>query len=104
MMSFLQFVRPALYKAGGYQPVAWRLPQTTALLDSASENDGGRRNYMRCRLYYCEESGLRAEVFAQQGSHMVSSMIGANGIAIFEPGQKLAANDSVCVQIICPIT
>lgn len=104
MMSFLQFVRPALYKASGYQPVAWRLPQTTALLDSAIENDGGRRNYMRCRLYYCEESGLRAEVFAQQGSHMVSSMIGANGIAIFEPGQKLAANDGVCVQVIGSIT
>jgi len=103
MMSFLQFVRPVLYKAGGYPPVAWRLPQTMALLDDTVENDGGRRNYMRCRLYYCEDSGLRAEVFAQQGSHMVSSMIGANGIAIFEPGQKLAANDSVQVQIIGPI-
>lgn len=104
MMSFLQFVRPALYKAGGHPPVAWPLPQATALLDSAVDNHGNRRNYMRCRLYYCDESGaLRAEVFAQQGSHMVSSMIGANGIALFEPEARAEANERIAVQIIGPI-
>ncbi len=104
MMSFLQFVRPALYKAGGHLPAAWPLPQTTALLDSAVENDGNRRNYMRCRLYYCDESGaLRAEIFAQQGSHMVSSMIGANGIAVFAPETRVEANERIAVQIIGPI-
>ena len=104
MMSFLQFVRPALYKAGGHLPAAWPLPQATALLDSAVENDGNRRNYMRCRLYYCDESGaLRAEIFAQQGSHMVSSMIGANGIAVFAPETRVEANERIAVQIIGPI-
>jgi molybdopterin molybdotransferase len=104
MMSFLQFVRPALYKAGGHPASAWPLPQATALLDRAVENDGNRRNYMRCRLYYCSESGaLRAEVFAQQGSHMVSSMIGANGIAIFAAEERIEANQPIAVQIIGPI-
>jgi molybdopterin molybdotransferase len=103
MMSFLQFVRPALYKAGGYKKEFWSLPQTNALLDGPVENDGGRRNYMRCHLYYATDGSLRAEVFAQQGSHMVTSMIGANGIAIFEPGQKAAAGASATVQIIGPI-
>ncbi len=104
MMSFLQFVRPALYKAGGHPASAWPLPQATALLDRAVENDGNRRNYMRCRLYYCSESGaLRAAVFAQQGSHMVSSMIGANGIAIFAAEERIEANQPITVQIIGPI-
>jgi molybdopterin molybdotransferase len=103
MMSFLQFVRPALYKAGGYKKEFWSLPQTNALLDGPVENDGRRRNYMRCHLYYATDGSLRAEVFAQQGSHMVTSMIGANGIAIFEPGQKAAAGASATVQIIGPI-
>ena len=68
MMSFLQFVRPALYKAGGYPPAAWPLPRATALLDSAVENDGSRRNYMRCRLYYCNRSGaLRAKRIRTSG-------------------------------------
>ena len=74
------------------------------MLDSAVENDGNRRNYMRCRLYYCSKSGaLRAEVFAQQGSHMVSSMIGANGIALFAPESRTEAGEPVAVQIIGPI-
>lgn len=104
MMSFLQFVRPALHKAGGYPPAAWPLPRATALLDSTVENDGSRRNYMRCRLYYCNRSGaLRASIFERQGSHMVSSMIGANGIALFAPEAQIKEGESVSVQIIGPI-
>ncbi len=103
MMSFLQFVRPALYKASGYSKEFWPLPETKALLDGPVENDGGRRNYMRCHLHYATDGSLRAEVLAQQGSHMVTSMIGANGIAIFEPGQKAAVGDSATVQIIGPV-
>ena len=99
MMSFLQFVRPAIRKASCYPEDEWLLPRTTAIMDHAVENRGDRRDYLRARLAY--DSGvLRATVFKGQGSHMLTSMLGANGIVVLAPSQSVAKGAEATVQII----
>ena len=99
MMSFLQFVRPALYKAAGHLPNRWKLPETTASLNNNTSNEGDRRNYVRCKLQYEHNGDLHASVFTQQGSHMVSSMVSANGIAVIDPKESFSRGDKIRVQI-----
>lgn len=100
MMSFLQFVRPALFKAAGHPSARWTIPETIACLENNAVNEGDRQNYLRCKLYYAQNGDLHANVFNQQGSHMVSSMIEANGIAIIEPRESLSRGDKIRVQVI----
>ena len=99
MMSFLQFVRPAIRKASGHPADTWDLPEARAIMEHAVENDGNRRQYMRATLTY-REGQLHARTAKSQGSHMISSMLGANGFVVLEPEQRAAEGDEVTVQII----
>ena len=99
-MSFLQFVRPAVRKASGYPPEQQLLPTAAARMENAEENDGDRRQYLRARLTW-ENGRLGARTGHRgQGSHILTSMLGANGVVVLEPGQRVAAGDEVTVQII----
>ncbi|HIL11853.1 MAG TPA: molybdopterin molybdenumtransferase MoeA [Candidatus Latescibacteria bacterium] len=102
MISFLQFVRPAIRKASGYREADWPLPEARAQIEHPVDNDGGRRQYMRATLNY-RDGLLFARTAKSQGSHMISSMIGANGFVVLEPKQQAAAGDTVTVQIVGPI-
>ena len=99
-MSFLQFVRPAVRKASGYSPEQQLLPTAAARMENAEENDGDRRQYLRAQLTW--ENGLLGARTGHrgQGSHILTSMLGANGVVVLEPGQRVAAGDEVTVQII----
>ena len=99
MMSFLQFVRPAIRKASGYPETDWPLPEAQAKIEHPADNDGGRRQYMRATLSY-RDGHLFARTAKSQGSHMISSMIGANGFVVLEPNQQAATGDVVSVQIV----
>ena len=98
-MSFLQFVRPAIGKASGLRPEAWLLPVARARLKGAVDNDGDRRQYVRARLHW-EDGQLWADPHGGQGSHMLSSLVGANGVVVLGPDAQAAAGDEVEVQII----
>jgi molybdopterin molybdotransferase len=100
LMSFLQFVRPAIRKASGYAENDLFLPTAKAVMDNDEQNDGDRRTYLRARLV-AQNGQLRANTaYRAQGSHIITSMTGANGIVILEPGQGVDAGDEVTVQII----
>ena len=99
MMSFLQFVRPAIRKASGYPQAAWPLPEARAQIAHSVHNDGNRRQYMRATLSY-RDGQLHARTAKSQGSHMISSMLGANGFVVLEPNQQVAAGGEVVVQIV----
>ncbi len=99
MMSFLQFVRPAIRKASCYPEDEWLLPQTTAIMEHDVKNRGERRDYLRARLTY-ERGVLKATAFKRQGSHMLTSMLGANGIVVLGPSQSVAKGAEATVQII----
>ena len=101
LMSFLQFVGPAVRKASGHPPERWPLPESTALMEHDVANDGDRRNFLRARLRLDGGGRLTASTSHRaQGSHILTSMLGANGIVVLDPDQAAAAGDPVTVQII----
>ena len=99
MMSFLQFVRPAIRKASGYPRDEWLLPTTSAVVENSIYNRGDRRRYVRALLSFADGQ-CRASTQKGQGSHMLSSMLGINGIVIMEPEEKVEPGDEVRVQIV----
>ena len=101
LMSFLQFVGPAVRKAAGHPPERWPLPESTALMEHDVANDGDRRNFLRARLRLDGGGRLTASTSHRaQGSHILTSMLGANGIVVLDPDQAAAAGEPVTVQII----
>lgn len=85
MVSFLLFARPALRKMMGYGPHDWHLPMVPAELENDLKAGGDRRHYLRARV---TRTGGRfyASTVAGQGSGMLSSMTGTNGLVIVETG------------------
>lgn len=101
LVSFLQFVRPAIRKATGLPESTWSLPESSARIEHDLVNDGERRNFLRARLRLDEDGRLTASTAHRpQGSHMMTSMLGANGFVVMEPEQSVVAGDSVTVQIV----
>ena len=87
MVSFQLFARPALRKMMGYDPGEWRLPEVPAVLENDLVAGGDRRHYLRARVT-CTNGRFRASTVAGQGSGMLSSMTGTNGLVIVETGVK----------------
>ncbi len=101
LMSFLQFVRPAVRKAAGYPRDQWPLPESRARMEHDVANDGDRRNFLRARLRLDGAGRLTASTSHRaQGSHILTSMLGANGIVVLDPDQSVAAGEPVTVQIL----
>ena len=99
MMSFLQFVRPAIRKAAGYPQTAWFLPEAHARVESPCDNDGDRRQYMRATLRY-QNGQFWVRPARSQGSHIISSMLKANSFVVLEPHQRAEIGDQVMVQVV----
>ncbi len=78
MVTFLLFARPALLALGGGDPAALR---TTATLASPYPKPPGRAHAARCRLQLGERGWL-AHPFPRQGSHVLTSMVEADGLAL----------------------
>ena len=102
MVSFLLFVRPALRKAMGYPATSWHLPIITAKLSHAIRAGGDRRHYLRAQVTY-RDGQFWAATVAGQGSGVLSSMAGTNGLVIVETGVKeLPEQASVQVVLMRP--
>ncbi len=101
LVSFMQFVRPAIRKASGLPADAWELPTTIARMEHDVNNHGDRRSFLRARLTFNTEGGLVASTAHRaQGSHMITSMLGANGFVVLGPDEQVASGDPVHVQIV----
>lgn len=85
MVSFLLFARPAIRKMMGYGPDDWRLPAVQAELENDLTAGGDRRHYLRARVT-CNGGRFFASTVAGQGSGMLSSMTGTNGLVVVETG------------------
>ncbi len=97
MVSFEQFVRPALLKMAGHRN--WRKPTVTAIADEAIENSG-RRNYVRAVVRRCAGE-YRVRTSGEQGSGVLTSMVRANGLLIVPEGiSHIHVGDHVEVQIL----
>jgi molybdopterin molybdotransferase len=83
MVTFQLFVRPALAALQGADPAATR---TTARLDRPVARNPRREQAVRVRLA-AGEDGWRAEpTKGAQGSHVLTSMLGADGLALIAAG------------------
>ena len=79
MITFLLFVRPAIRAMLG--AVATQADRATAILDSDYPKEPGRAHLVRCRLEL-RDDGWHATPTKDQGSHVLTSMLGADALAI----------------------
>ncbi len=99
MVTFTLIAAPALASMLGI-PRADR--RTSAVLDADYPKQPGRAHALRCRLRV-EDDGLHALPTGEQGSHMLSSMLGAEALAII-PAESAGvhAGERVTVEPLLP--
>jgi molybdopterin molybdotransferase len=97
MVTFLLLARPALLALGGGDPAARRVRATIA---EDYEKPAGRAHAARCRLELTE-GGWRAHPFPRQGSHVLTSMVAADCLALIPAAcTGVAAGETVEVELL----
>jgi molybdopterin molybdotransferase len=97
MVTFLLFARPALLAMQGADPAASRVEAT---LGAAHDSVPGRAEAIRVWLE-AGPGGWVATPTGPQGSHVLTSMIGADGLA-FAPSdaERMEAGDAIAVELL----
>ncbi|MGE5409011.1 MAG: gephyrin-like molybdotransferase Glp [Syntrophothermus sp.] len=97
LVTFALLARPALLALGGGDPGA---PRTRAVLAAGCERPAGRVHAVRCRLELTERGWL-AHPFGRQGSHVLTSLVGADALALVPAeGPGGAAGETVEVELL----
>jgi molybdopterin molybdotransferase len=97
MVTFILFVAPAVRALGGG---AEPRRQTSATLSADCEKMPGRAHAVRCRLRLGEH-GWEAEPTGAQGSHVLTSMLDADALAILPADSgTVAAGTRVTVELL----
>jgi molybdopterin molybdotransferase len=98
MVTFQLFARPALAAAQGAEPDARRV---TATLESPIERNPQREQAVRVHLGESRNGPTAAPTKDAQGSHVLTSMVGADGLALIAPGDgHAAAGERVEVELL----
>jgi molybdopterin molybdotransferase len=97
MVTFILFARPALLLLGGYEPTAER---TQAALTEPVARNPRRAQAVRVGLR-AGEVGPLATPTGPQGSHVLTSMLGADGLAMIAAGSgEVGAGEAVPVELL----
>jgi molybdopterin molybdotransferase len=97
MATFLLFVRPALLAMSGGEPTARRV---TARLGADYDKPTDRAHAARCRLEL-DERGWIATPLPRQGSHILTSMVAADCLALIPTETaSLKADDPVEIELL----
>jgi molybdopterin molybdotransferase len=97
LVSFVLLVRPALLALAGEAPGRRR---TTATLEVDCKRTPGRLHAVRCRLAL-HADGWHATATGPQESHVLTSMLGADALALIPAGSgTVAAGESVTVELL----
>ena len=97
MVTFQLFVRPALAALQGSDPSPRR---GVAALDEPIPRHPSREQAVRVRLSAAED-GWHAAPTGPQGSHLLTSMLGAAGLALVAPGEgEIPAGERVEVELL----
>jgi molybdopterin molybdotransferase len=97
LMTFHLFARPALIALAGETPQRAR---TTATLDEDLQLTPERMHAARCRIVLSPD-GWHATTTGNQSSHILSSMLGADAIALIPAGEGiLRAGAQVTVELL----
>ena len=98
MVTFQLFARPALAALQGAAPDARRV---TATLDSPIARNPQREQAIRVNLLQSQNGLHAAPTKGAQGSHVLTSMVGADGLALIAPGDGDAlAGERVEVELL----
>ncbi len=98
MVSFEQFVRPALLKMMGRSSIF--RPQVTAVLDAPVGRRKGRTEFIRVIVEW-RDGRYHARPTGPQGSGILKSMVLGNALAVLpEEVGRLEAGDEVTVQLL----
>jgi molybdopterin biosynthesis enzyme len=100
LVTFELFVRPALLKMQGHARVT--RPQVEAVLDHDVTPAPDRSEYQRAVVRW-EAGELRASTTGLQASGRLLSMVGANALLLFAPGQKRLAGERIPALLTGPI-
>jgi molybdopterin molybdotransferase len=98
MITFHLFARPALRALMGADPSGGT--RTRAILDVPVPRNPNREEVVRCRLA-ARDDGWHVEPTKQQGSHVLTSMLGARAYALVPAGEgELSAGSRVEVELV----
>jgi molybdopterin molybdotransferase len=98
MVTFQLFVRPALAALQGTDPAITR---TTARLDRPVPRNPRREHAVRVRLEAGDDGWRAIPTKGAQGSHVLTSMLGATALALIPPGEDDAlAGELVEVELL----
>jgi molybdopterin molybdotransferase len=97
MVTFHLFARPALRALQGADPDESR---ASAVLDEQLPRNPRRDQAIRCRLHAAAD-GWHAAPTGDQGSHVLTSMLGARALALVPAGEgELARGDRVEIELL----
>ena len=100
MVGFHLFVRPAIRKMMGVRRTRLMRPTVEAELTNDVRSTGDRRTFQRAVVEW-QDGRLVATTKAAQGSGVLSSMVGANGLVVVPEGvREISAGNLVTVQMI----
>ena len=88
-VTFELFVRPVLRRLRGEDPAAGRVVVRARLADEVAKS-AARRAFIRVRLEHDADGAWRARLAGGQGSHVLSALAAANGLAIIPEGEAVA--------------
>jgi molybdopterin molybdotransferase len=98
MVTFQLFVRPALAALQGADP---SISRTAARLEQAVTRNPRREQAVRVRLAAGDDGWRVSPTKGAQGSHVLTSMLGANALALIAPGEgEAAAGELVEVELL----
>src|SRR4051794_5146112 len=98
MITFHLFARPALRASMGADPSGGT--RATALLDVPVPRNANREEVVRCRLE-TRDDGWHVAPTKEQGSHVLTSMLGAGAYALVPAGEgELAAGSRVEIELV----
>lgn len=101
IVTFHLFVRPALRAMLGLDPPV--PPRPSAILTEPYRKSAGRTDYVRCRLERGEDGLLARVTDRPQSSHVLTSMLGADALALMPAGREtIAAGERVEVEPLPP--
>ncbi len=85
-MCFINYVRPVLAELQGGEAMQQSI---TAKTDNRISNKGSRTNFIRVTVSNKPNELAVIKEMIQQGSHMLSTIVHADGYIVLEPGQVL---------------
>jgi molybdopterin molybdotransferase len=93
-MCFAHYIRPLFFTVRGHG-MKWNT--ITAIAAGEIANYGKRTNFIRVKLE--QKQGQLPQIIdiRKQGSHMLSSIVNADGYIILEPGLSIPSGDAVNV-------